>query len=317
MMSAPPTVLLTGINGFIGQHMAAYLLDRNMNVLGIGRSADCLVQHPRLTYASCDVLNPSAIKQLLQNESVTHIIHLAGANDVSTSFADPVQCLQANSWGTLNVLEAVRTAQTKNLKGFLAVGTAYEYALQTGPLTESSPLLPISPYAWSKHVMTSLMQMYGLVYSIPTLVARTFNLIGPGHGAGVCAQLTRRVALMEKGLLPPNLIVGNTKVERDFLDVRDAVAAYFSLLELAPAAPGSIFNVCSGTAYPISTIISLLIRHAAVPFEVSVDDSLIRTNEASVVQGDNSKLIAASAWKPSIPLEQSIVDTLNYYRNLE
>lgn len=315
-MTEYPPVLLTGINGFVGQHMATYLFAQNMNVLGIGRSLHCPLQHPRLQYVAGDMTNLIMMKQILQEHQVAYIIHLAGANDVNTSYVDPMGVINANAWGTLNILEAVRTSQIRSLLGCLAVGTAYEYKLQDEPLTESSQLLPTSPYALSKQLMTSSMQMYGHVYSIPTIVARTFNLIGPGHSTGVCAALARQVAMMEKGLIPPKLVMGDMTVQRDFLDVRDAVTAYFSLLQVAGNTPGEVFNVCSGTAYSIRAIVSLLERYASIPIEVSTQESLLRRQEAPIVLGDAAKLRGASGWKPSIPWEKSILDTLNYYRNL-
>lgn len=319
----PPLVLLTGINGFVGQHMAAYLLRQNMNLIGLGRKSDCRMKHPNLHYISGDMTQSTMLTQLLQEHPITHIVHLAGANDVSTSYADPVQVLYTNAWGTLHMLEAVRSAATSSLEGFLAIGTAYEYDVQTQhpttpsvPLTETSPVQPVSPYAWSKHIMTSFMQMYGSVYTIPTFIARTFNLMGPGHATGVCALFAKQVAMMEKGQIPPKLVIGNTAVQRDFLDVRDAVIAYSSLMQLSAAPYGSIFNVCSGTASPISAIVDLLQHYAAIPFEIVVDERLIRPNEAPLVQGDNTKLREATGWTPTISLAQSVSDTLDYYRSL-
>ncbi|MGQ7885110.1 GDP-mannose 4,6-dehydratase [Paenibacillus sp. WC2504] len=315
-MANPPLVLLTGINGFVGQHMAAYLLRQNMNLLGIGRRSSCLMKHPNLHYISGDITQSAILTQLLQEHPITHIVHLAGANDVSASYADPVQVLHTNAWCTLHMLEAVRAAAANRILGFLAIGTAYEYDFQTMPVNETSPILPVSPYAWSKQIMTSFMQMYGSVYAVPTFIARTFNLIGPGNATGVCALLAKQVAMMEKGHLPPKLVMGNTAVQRDFLDVRDAVIAYGSLMQLSAAPFGHVFNVCSGTASPVSAIVDLLQHYAAIPFEVAVDERLIRPNEAPLVQGDNAKLRAATGWAPTFSLAQSVSDTLDYYRSL-
>jgi GDP-4-dehydro-6-deoxy-D-mannose reductase len=314
-MMAPPLVLLTGINGFVGAHMSACLLTQNMNVLGIGLSATCTVLDERLKYACCDIAQLSEVQWLLDTYNFDYIVHLAGANDVKASYRDPMSVIRTNTWSTLNLLETVRLKKDGNLKGFLAVGTAYEYELKGSPLRETDAVQPTSPYAWSKQLMASILQMYGYTYGIPTIIARTFNLIGPGYSTSVCAQLARQVVQMEKGLLPSKLVLGNQAVKRDFLDVRDAVLAYSSLLQLSPPLPGSIYNVCSGTSHSIESIVSLFMHYATVPFTIETDKSLFRAGEAAVVQGDNSKLSSATGWRPLISLEQSIRDTLIYYRN--
>lgn len=315
-MTRAPIVLITGVSGFVGKHMASYLLSLGIRVVGTGRQVNSPISHTQFQYKCCDLTHSNQIHHLLNRNPVDYIIHLAGENDVATSFVQPVTVMQSNAFGTMQLLEAARLVLPNVLKAFLAVGTGYEYAKNAAPIKESSRIDPGSPYAWSKLVMTSIVQMYGQLYSMPVLIARTFNLIGPGGSAGVCAELVRQVVLMEQGQLPPKLVMGNAEVRRDFLDVRDAVKAYWSLLNMRVIQPGSIYNLCSGQAHSIAEIAAALKKHASIPFEVSKDEALIRKGESSVIRGDNSKLRHDTAWSPSIPLEQSIVDALNEKRSL-
>lgn len=315
-MTGAPRVLITGVSGFVGKHMAAYLLSLGIRVIGIGRRISSPISHAQFRYKRCDLARPNEIHRVLSRNPVEYIIHLAGENDVTTSFAQPVAVMQSNAFGTMRLLEAARTALPDGLKAILAVGTGYEYGKNDALIHESSRIGPGSPYAWSKLVMTSIVQMYGQLYSMPVLIARTFNLIGPGSSAGVCSELVRQAALMEQDRLPPKLVMGNSEVQRDFLDVRDAVKAYWSLLNMRAIQPGAIYNVCSGEAHSIAEIAAVLKRHVLSPFEIGTDEALFRQGESSVIRGDNSKLRQDTSWSPGIPLEQSIVDALNAQRSL-
>jgi len=315
-MTEAPLVLVTGVSGFVGKHMAAYLLELGARVVGIGRRADSPLAHPLFRYGRCDLLNPDDVRRLLERNPADYIVHLAGENDVGSSFLHPVPVMQANAIGTMNLLEAARVVRPDALKAFLAVGTAYEYKSSASPIRENSRIGPRSPYAWSKLVMTSVVQMYGQLFDMPAIVARTFNLIGPGGSAGVCGQLVRQVVRMERGLLPPKLTIGNAAARRDFLDVRDAVKAYGALLGMPAIRPGSVYNLCSGRARSIADIVAVLKKHAAIPLEVVTDPALFRQGEASVMRGDYSKLRRDTGWSPGIPFEQSIVDALNEQRSL-
>lgn len=316
-MRAGLRVLITGVNGFVGRHMAAHLLARHVEVLGVGRRAVPVVRHQRFRYESCDLRDRARVSQLFDRFVVDYVVHLAAENNSQKSHDDPVGVFNTNCLGTLHLLEEVRNKQRDRLKGFLVVGSSHEYGVPQagGDVTENSPLAPKNPYGWSKLLTTSVAKMYAELYDLPTIVARTFNLIGPGATEGVCPALARQVAEIERGTRPPTLVVGNQSVARDFVDVRDAVAAYWSLLRMTPIRPGDVYNVSSGTAHPVSLIVKLLQKHALRPFDVVTDETLFRQGEPLTVRGENRKLREATGWKPLKPFEGSVLDVLLHFRN--
>jgi len=308
-------VLITGVNGFVGWHMAAYLLSRRMTVLGIGRRPADLVCHPQFRYNTCDLRDRAQVCEWMAKHAVDYVIHLAAETDVQRWQDDPVSLLTTNCMGTLHLLEAIRLKQRERVKGILVVGSSHEYGMGAGgDLSEETPLAPNRPYGWSKLMTTSVAKMYAELYGLPIVIARTFNVIGPGASAGVCATLARQVAEIERGARPPRLAVGNQAIERDFVDVRDVVAAYWSLLTAARIRPGEVYNVASGTSRRIGAMVEIFRRHAQRPFEVVTDEALLRHGEPLTVRGENRKLREATAWLPKRSFEQSVLDVLAHAR---
>lgn len=308
-------VLITGVNGFIGRHMATYLLARQMTVLGIGRSRTAPIRHPQFFYKPCDLRDEAQVLEWMAQNDVHYIIHLAAETDVHRLADNPLRVLNTNCMGTMRLLEAVRLKPQMRVKGILIAGSAHEYATGGGKSgDEDTPTSPSSLYGWSKSMSTGMGKMYAQLFGLPVVIARTFNVIGPGAAAGVCPSLARQVAEMERGIRPPRLVVGNMDIERDFIDVRDVVAAYWALLKEAPFQPGEVYNVASGTSRRIGEMVEIFRRHALCPFEVTVDETLFRPGELLKVRGENEKLRKATGWRPQWPFEQSVMDVLTHAR---
>ncbi|UOF90208.1 GDP-mannose 4,6-dehydratase [Fodinisporobacter ferrooxydans] len=310
-------VLITGVNGFVGTHMCNYLLNKNIQVLGTGRSDSCKIKHKNLQYVKCDLLDSSSVKLLVEMNSFESIIHAAGENNASQSWNDPQMTVKTNAIGTLHLLDALRKKPKAHLKNIVVVSSSHEYGKMetTDKISETFLTVPASPYGWSKYLQTSIAEMYAKSYGFPIVIARTFNLIGPGS-QGVCAQFARQVAQIENGLQSPLLMVGNTTVSRDFLDVRDAVEAYWKLLNMHLPAPGEVFNICRGTSYQISEIANKFHKISQTPFAVMVDPKLYSNNEPLTITGNNEKLCNMIDWIPKIELEVSIRDMLLEWRSL-
>lgn len=307
-------VLVTGINGFVGQHVSRYLTQSGYEVWGIGRSA-VSVPLENCHYLQCDLLNDE-LDDWLRDHRPQYLIHLAAENDISASWRDPVHTLESNSLATAKLLQAIKRSKV-DFKKIVLAGSAYEYDTeQKLPITEESPLHPQSPYAWSKYLQSSIGQMYGELYGFPIIVARMFNLIGPGARGGVLPQLVKEIVQLEKGKREDPIGVGQLNVERDFLDVRDAVAALSQLLSV-PGSSFEVFNICTGKPLSIQNLVDHLRKHTTSNFEVSIDPSLNRPNDPLKVYGNNDKLKNRLNWKPEFTLDTTISDLFSEFRKDE
>lgn len=319
---SPKQILITGVNGFIGDHMARYLLDQSMEVYGIGRRKEAVLQHPKLKYFTCDLTEFETLIGLLVNTRFDYIIHLAGESNVSDSWQSPMKVMRANIIGTLNLLEAIRCTQINYVKGVLIVSSSHEYGVLIGSndrhvFTEQSPTLPISPYGSSKWLATQLSLIYHQMFGLPVTIARSFNLIAPGSLKGVCGQIAKQIVEIEKGMREPNIVVGNPNIQRDFLDSRDAVAAYWALLENYTTSVGQIYNVCRGQSISIQSLIQLFQKYTDRLFHIKINAALSRPKEPLISYGDSTKLRSATGWKPNISIEQTINDLLIFARERE
>ena len=313
-------VLITGITGFVGSHLAELLLAEKENVHGailFGDSAGN-IEHIRnnLHLHECDLKNAFAVKELIDKIKPDHIYHLAAQSFVKTSWDSPVDTFTTNVVGTLNLFEAVRAAGIK--PRILLSGSGEEYGLVSGdelPVKETDPLKPVSPYAVSKITQDFLGYQYFKSCGIPTIRIRAFNMTGPRRGEDfVDSNFARQLVLIEKKMKDPVLEVGNLDPRRDFTDVRDAVKAYWLAMNKCEA--GEAYNVCSGKAVKIHDLLDMLIRISGVEARVKQDKGRMRPADIDIMQGDNSKIRKATGWKPEIPLEKSLRDLLDYWRGI-
>jgi len=311
-------VLVTGVHGFVGGHMIRHLLDRGMHVIGVGRRRATPLVHERFVYHACDLLDADRLTQLLMTEPFHYVIHLAAQNHVLHAWQSPYDTFRINAEVTARLLEILRLKSDSELKGILLAGSAQEYRMgETEEALDETVSEPAThPYGVSKWIQTAWARLYGKGYGVPVVVARTFNLIGPGQTGGVCAQIARQVSEMERGKRPLELRVGNRWIRRDFLDVRDAVRAYADLLTSAPE-PGEVFNVCRGTAYAIGELIDAFRRRAHCRFRLIPDPRLFRKEDPPIILGNPRKLMALTSWRPEIPLEQTVRDVLEEWRQKE
>jgi GDP-4-dehydro-6-deoxy-D-mannose reductase len=171
----------------------------------------------------------------------------------------------------------------------------------------------MDPYAVSKVAVDYLALQHHLAHGMHVVRVRPFNHIGPRQRRGfVVADFASQLAAIERAEAPPVLLVGNLAVARDFSDVRDVVAAYRLALERGAA--GAVYNVCSGRATRIADLLRMLVEACRVQVEVRVDPAKVRPVEVPMAFGSNAALQAATGWQPRIPLEQTLDDTLAYWR---
>lgn len=313
----PLRILITGAGGFAGSHLADELLTESRHeVWGSLRTPDrphYLSQ--RVSGVVADLCNPAETDHLLSIAQPDRIYHLAAQAFVPKSWADPWETLETNIRAQLNVLQSCLRLGLVETR-VLVVGSNEEYGRlreEELPATERTPLRPDSPYGVSKIAQDYLGQSYFISHGLPVVRVRPFNHIGPRQDPRfVAADFARQIAAIERGERSPVLHVGNLEAERDFTDVRDVVRAYVAALEMGQA--GEVYNVASGVARSVRTLMEGLLTHTHCTVTVERDPAKSRLSDTPRQAGDATKLRAATGWRPLIPFEQTLKDVLDYER---
>jgi GDP-4-dehydro-6-deoxy-D-mannose reductase len=309
-------VLITGIAGFAGSHLAELAVRAGADVAGTvlpGADSDNLAAvGGAVATLPCDLTEPGAVGAILRQTRPDRVFHLAGASVVATSWALRDAVLRTNVEATYQLCEALRDWPVPCL--VVSSGEVYGAVPEAEqPIPESRPPAPRSPYALSKAVQELYAEYYARAEGLPLLVVRPFNHVGPRQGPGfVCSDIARQIAEIEKGRRPPVLEIGTTTTRRDFTDVRDVVRAYW--LALGTLAPGEICNVASGRAVAIGTLVDEFLTLAGCPIEVRQIPERARPVDVPVAAGDATRLRALTGWAPTIPLRQSLEDVLQDWR---
>ena len=305
------SILVTGGMGFAGSHLLDLLADRAPLTAWHRPGGKPPDPDRHIEWRGVDLLDPAQVSAGLEECAPTQIFHLAGAPQVASSFTNSVPHLQTNVLGTHHLLDAVRKSG-RDCR-VLVASSALVYQASDDPLNENAPLVPNTPYGLSKLAQDQLSWRAWRDDSLDVLVARPFNHAGPRQSPDfVVPSFARQIARIEAGLDPPQIKVGNLDARRDMTDVRDVVAAYDAMMMLAPA--GRVFNVCSGRAWRIRDLLDELLHMARVSVEVIVDPARLRPADVPVVQGDASRIRAELRWAPKISVEQTLSDTLEWWR---
>ncbi|MCK4401787.1 GDP-mannose 4,6-dehydratase [bacterium] len=312
-------ILITGITGFVGSHLADYALAKeNVEVYGTirWRSKTENIEHikDKLHLIQCNLNDASSVNDLIVNIKPDKIFHLAAQSFVPTSWNSPAETLTSNIIGELNIFEAIRRAKIN--PWIQIAGSSEEYGMvypEETPIKETNPLRPLSPYGVSKVAQDLLAYQYYMSYKLNVVRTRAFNHTGPRRGdVFVCSEFAKRIAGIEKKGEPPVILVGNLDAQRDFTDARDIVKAYW--LGLDKCKPGEVYNICTGKAYRISEVLDILISLSKVKIEIKNDPAKMRPSDVPYLGGDSAKFRDATGWKPEIPFEKTMKDLLNYWR---
>lgn len=303
-------ILITGVNGFVGNHLARELLSNDLAVIGIGGP-----NSPEPTVSLSEYhqinLNDAAAVEAIDFSQVDGIIHLAGLAAVGPSFDNPMEYVQSNIGMEINLFSALQKQAAHPRVVVVSSGSLYD-ASATLPLVETSPVFPSSPYAVSKLGQENMAQYYAS-RGFETMIARPFNHIGPGQRPGfLIPDLIQQVVAVERGI-QSSISVGNLDAGRDYTDVRDIVRAYRLLLETGDA--GQTYNICSGTPVTGRTIVESIMAEAGMKTEIVQDPTRMRPADAPIIYGDHSKLTKKTGWQPSIALAKTLSDTLAEYRS--
>ena len=313
-------ILITGITGFVGSHLAEYCLSLEQQVEVIGtcrwRSRRENIEHieDAIDLYECDLRDASSVKTLLADIQPERIFHLAAQSYVPSSWNLPGETITTNAIGQLNIFEAMRGINST--ASIQIAGSSEEYGLvhpDEAPITEENPLRPLSPYAVSKVAQDMLAYQYFQSYGLKVVRTRAFNHTGPRRGdVFVTSNFAKQIAEIEAEQRPPVIHVGDLTPQRDFTDVRDIVRAYW--LSLEHCSLGEVYNVASGKAYRIKEVLKILLDNSGQDIEVVEDPERLRPSDVPLLLGDNSRFCKATGWSPEIPFEQTAKDLLDYWR---
>jgi len=313
-------VLITGITGFAGSHLADYILENHSDVEIFGivrwrsRMDNILHIQNKITSFEADLKDMGSLKKCLAEIKPDRIFHLAAQSFVPTSWTCPAETFAINSIGQINLFEAVLSLDLA--PRIQIAGSSEEYGQvfpDEVPMKETNYLRPLSPYAVSKVGQDLLGWQYYQSYGMFVVRTRGFNHTGPRRGdVFICSDFAKQIAEIEKGIREPVLHVGNLEAKRDFTDVRDMVKAYWLSLEKGKA--GDVYNIGTGKAYLMSDVVEMLISMSEIKIETRIDPNRLRPSDVQILLSDSSKFRAATGWEPRIPFQQSLEDLLNYWR---
>lgn len=309
--------LITGISGFVGSHLAEYLLAHtDWQVAGTvyGRLDNIAHLRERLALYPAELSRLEVVRFIVEETQPDYIFHLAAQPIPALSHHDPWFTLENNIRAQLNVLEIV--AQLGLDCRVLVVGSSEEYGAISPddlPLDEDSPLRPTSPYAVSKVTQDLLGLQYWLSQQVEAIRVRPFNHIGPRQRRGfVAPDFASQIAEIEAGLRPPQMAVGTLEVARDFSDVRDIVRGYY--LTLTAGQPGEVYNLGSGQAHTVHELLDGLVAISTTAIEVVQDPNRARVVDVPCMVADCTRVRQHTGWQPQLSFQQSLCDVLDYWR---
>lgn len=307
--------LIIGAAGFVGSHLiqhlsttyeweihATKLPDENLSVSGIH-------------IHNLDILNINEIRQLLASLKPDYIFHLAAQSSVALSWKNPSLTVDINIKGTLNILDTIRLIADYSPR-VLLIGSGEEYGYilpDETPVSEFVVPRPGNIYAATKACQNMLGNIYSRAYGLKLIMVRAFNHIGPNQTPiFVASDFCKQVAEIESGRKVPTLHVGNLSAKRDFTDVRDVVRAYGLLIQYGK--PGETYNIGSGHAISIQELLDTILSLSTMKITVTADPARLRPSDIPIIEADITKLQETINWYPEIPLKQTLLETLNYWR---
>ncbi len=313
--------LITGMTGFVGSHLAEYILDlgQGHDVFGICRwrsNRENLARvYDKVTLLDADLIDLGALVRHFKEARPDVIFHLAAQSYVLTSFNSPVHTLFSNVIGTTNVLEAVRLAEIDPVVHICSSSEVYgQVSPEDVPIRESCPFKPASPYAVSKVAEDMVALQYWLSYGTRTIRTRMFTHTGPRRGdVFAMSFFAKQVVAGELGMREPVISVGNLESVRTFCDVRDAVRAYWILVN--KCSPGEVYNIGGTRTMKIGEALTLLLSFSQTRFTIKVDPRLVRPSDVTLQIPCIDKFRNETGWEPTIPLEKTLQDILEYWRD--
>jgi GDP-mannose 4,6-dehydratase len=319
-MSKGKRILITGITGFVGSHLAEYIIGKKEKhrIYGLCRwrsPKDNLKEiYKKITPLEGDLGDLGCLIRNIKRAKPDFIFHLAAQSYVLTSFNSPVHTMSTNVIGTANVLEAVRISGLDPIVHICSSSEVYGQVTKKDiPISEECPFRPASPYAVSKVGEDMVALQYWLSYGTRTIRTRMFTHTGPRRGdVFAMSSFAKQIAAAELGLVKPVVRVGNLDSVRTFCDVRDAVRAYWIMVHKCP--PGEVYNIGGNRTMTIREALKILLAFAKIRLQIKVDPQLIRPSDVTLQIPCTDKFRKATGWKPEIPVEKTFRDLLDFWR---
>lgn len=327
-------VLITGATGFVGRHLIALLTageKRRKSGPGLIITGTCWPERPedcpdlraaapRVKLLAVDLRDARAVEAVVAEARPDRIFHLAAVSQVRASWDKRRETIETNLMGAFHVFEAARRKAPAARILFVSSSDVYgNQPPRNMPLRESSSTAAASPYGFTKLAGEELASFYVRAESLAVVIARPFTHTGPGQSPDfVCSDWARQIAVIEaeaagrRPAEPPVLKVGNLTVRRDYSDVRDIVRAYELLIEKGE--PGKAYNICSGKAPALRTILEILLARSRADIAVETDPARLRKIDIPLLAGSRARLTRRTGWRPRYALETTLADLLADWR---
>ena len=308
-------VLITGVSGFAGTHLAEYLSrKRGVELFGLRRPGSKRKAPSKVRLFTSDIRETKVLRRILKKIKPHRVFHLAASASVAQSWREPARTFENNVMGTRALLDGITQECPQARVHVASSAEVYGFCRRADDrIGETAPFRPMNPYAVSKIASEALAQQYYWSHHLRVVRTRAFNHIGPRQSDSyVTSHFAKQVAGIESGEQRPMMSVGNLSAVRDFTDVRDVVRAYWLCLDRG--VPGDVYNVCSGIGHRISEILRFYLEHSTVKITVHKNKSLYRRTDAPALVGDPSKLKERTGWKPVFSLQNSLQDILGAWR---
>lgn len=319
-------VLISGITGFVGSHLADYIIKEKplIEIVGLVRwrspKNNIREIEKLITLKYADLVDFASIYNVINEQKPDVIFHLAAQSYVDFSYLAPITTLETNIIGTANLLESIRLIKlAKNYDPIVHICSSSEVYGQAEknevPIKETNQLRPASPYAVSKVGEDMLAFQYWLSWNIKTIRTRMFTHEGPRRGEVFApSNFAKQIAAIEAGIQPPTVIVGNLKSIRTFMDVRDAVRAYWLLVNTCKF--GEVYNIGGSETMTVGQMLNKLIKLShKKDIKIKVDPARIRPSDVTLQIPSTEKFKKETGWKPEIAFNDTLTDMLNYWRN--
>ena len=337
-------ILITGANGFIGSHLIDYCILKDYEIYALerhnqlyknlshftngklsfseeekqdffGESIKIPTIKKNLIILECDVKNSLLVEKIIKEVKPNFLFHLAAQPYIIPSWEDPVDTIETNVVGTINIFESIKKFNLKTKVILACSSTEYGSSAQNNkPLKETDLLLATHPYGISKITAELLARQYFINFGIEIVNLRFFNQTGIRRVNDAPSDFVRKVAQIELGLKDPVIQVGNLDPYRDFTDIKDSLDAIW--LAATRGKPGESYNVCSSKKIQIRRLLDICLSFSKQKIKIkeNVQHKMRKTDE-DVITGDNSKIKRELGWQPIIPIETTLQEMFEYWIN--